>query len=968
MAIVLSDNIQANAPKSIDSRYLNNLVPYTSVSAANAAILSGVRFTGLTVNILGTEYWYGTGVLDACLVTKSAGGTWGSITGVLSGQTDLQTCLNGKLASGGTAICATTAGNALCLGGHLPAYYLNTGTTITCAADSAKLNNKLPAYYLNTGSTALCATIAGNSLKLGNNLPAYYLNTGSTITCAADSAKLNNKLPAYYLNTGSTACNSLALCGCIPVCFLGATACACDSKCLGGHLPAYYLNTGTTITCAADSAKLNNKLPAYYLNTGSTALCATTAGNALCLGGVLPAGYLLSGGTAKNSSCLNGHLEAALSVCNSVCVNGHAEAALSVCCAQNSANLGGVLPAGYLLSGGTAKNSLCLGGNLANTYAPIASPNFTTDACAPIVCATTCFKGSGAGLTGTATSLKSNDSSCLNGVLAAGYLLSGGTALCATTAGNALCLGGHTEAALSVCNSVCVNGHAEANLSVANSACLGGHLPAYYLTSGGTALCATTAGNALCLGGSLAACYATKALAITGITSMGTGTTLVHGTPVSGNKIQIKSLKSCGTGLSIVSDATTVGISGSTTDIFANVTDTYLLARNGTNITGVTQTKFAPLASPNFTTCICAPIVCATTCFVGSGAGLTGTAGSLTAGVATTANALCGCVPSCFLGAGATANNSLCLGGNLANTYAPKASPTFTGTITSNDNVNTLSRTAFNNTSVSGSSRADIAITSGTMGIYLGIDCACSLGTPAYLDNRSNGIFGYYYNGASQFVIDTAGKVGIGNTPAYTLDVTGNIAVCGVGNCLTFDTTGARATNSIYTSNDYYLNLFAGRGNTSKIQLTNNNGILFQTNSVQRLQITDAGNLVFGATTHASTSISFPTSTTKTITINTGGPTGTVVFVTAAMYLGAGTGWSYASWIVGGYMDNSGYYTVTTLAAPQNIGTAVISTITKGNGFFSFTMQNAGGVQSGSGVVSVINSSGITSAISIVVT
>ena len=43
--------------------------------------------------------------------------------------------------------------------------------------------------------------------------------------------------------------------------------------------------------------------------------------------------------------CLNGHTEAALSVCNSVCVNGHAEANLSV---ANSACLGGILPAGYL--------------------------------------------------------------------------------------------------------------------------------------------------------------------------------------------------------------------------------------------------------------------------------------------------------------------------------------------------------------------------------------------------------------------------------------------------------------------------------------------------------------------------------------------------------------------------------------------------------------------------------------------
>jgi hypothetical protein len=480
MAINLSDNVHVSAPKPVESKYLNITVPYTGTSQVNTCIVSGERYRGLTVNISNIEYWYKTGVTDTALVTKSAGGTWGSITGTLSGQTDLQTCLNGKLASGGTAICATTAGNALKLNNQAASFYLNTGSTALCAitagnalclnghteanlsvANSACLGGKLPAYYLNTGSTALCATTAGNALCLGSKLPAYYLNTGSTITCAADSAKLNNKLPAYYLNTGSTALcstssiDSKGLCGCVPTCFLGATStavcatCAIGSKSLCGCVPASFLLSGGTAicatcagnastlvgctpscflgatACACDSKCLGGHLPAYYFASGGTALCATTAGNSLCLGGVLPAGYLLSGGTAKNSLCLNGHTEAALSVCNSVCVNGHAEAALSVCCAQNSANLGGVLAAGYLLSGGTAKNSLCLnghleaalsvcnsvcvnghaesalsvanaaclGGNLANTYAPLASPNFTTCICTPVMCSTGVVKG-----------------------------------------------------------------------------------------------------------------------------------------------------------------------------------------------------------------------------------------------------------------------------------------------------------------------------------------------------------------------------------------------------------------------------------------------------------------------------------------------------------------------------------------------------------------------------------------------
>ena len=54
------------------------------------------------------------------------------------------------------------------------------------------------------------------------------------------------------------------------------------------------------------------------------------------------------------------------------------------------------------------------------------------------------------------------------------------------------------------------------------------------------------------------------------------------------------------------------------------------------------------------TTCITGTVLCATTCFVGSGAGLTGTAASL------------------------KSNDSSCLGGALANTYAPLEAPAFT--------------------------------------------------------------------------------------------------------------------------------------------------------------------------------------------------------------------------------------------------------------------------------------------------
>jgi hypothetical protein len=77
MAIELADNIQTGAPKPTDSRYLNNQVPYTDEIEVNSLISSGVRYTGLTVNITGSEYWYKDGIADTDLIEKTTGGGGG---------------------------------------------------------------------------------------------------------------------------------------------------------------------------------------------------------------------------------------------------------------------------------------------------------------------------------------------------------------------------------------------------------------------------------------------------------------------------------------------------------------------------------------------------------------------------------------------------------------------------------------------------------------------------------------------------------------------------------------------------------------------------------------------------------------------------------------------------------------------------------------------------------------------------
>lgn len=86
MAINLSDNVHASAPKPIESKYLNITLPYTGTSQVNSCIPSGERYTGLTVNILGIEYWYCNGIGNGNLVVKSSGGNASLSTFTISGD------------------------------------------------------------------------------------------------------------------------------------------------------------------------------------------------------------------------------------------------------------------------------------------------------------------------------------------------------------------------------------------------------------------------------------------------------------------------------------------------------------------------------------------------------------------------------------------------------------------------------------------------------------------------------------------------------------------------------------------------------------------------------------------------------------------------------------------------------------------------------------------------------------------
>jgi len=75
MAIILNDNVQVNLGKPVDNKYYQPTLnrPYTGVGEVNSTIIEALRYTGLTVNIGGVEYWYKDGVTDPDLIEKSGG-------------------------------------------------------------------------------------------------------------------------------------------------------------------------------------------------------------------------------------------------------------------------------------------------------------------------------------------------------------------------------------------------------------------------------------------------------------------------------------------------------------------------------------------------------------------------------------------------------------------------------------------------------------------------------------------------------------------------------------------------------------------------------------------------------------------------------------------------------------------------------------------------------------------------------
>jgi hypothetical protein len=227
MAIIINDNLAVNVGKPIDSKYLNGQTPWASVAAANTGVVLSYRYTGLTVNILGVEYWYANGIADINLVIKDSG----------IASTGLTTAINGL----------TKVGNAVKLGGTL------TGTTtITDSRGGSAVGIQYGGDY--------CANFTARSLVDA----AYVSGKTNVINTVGTIGQI-----IYRDSTHLVGCANMIYCDALPSFAFGASniASGANSASIGG------LSNTATAACSAIIAGQSNCIGSG--NIGSVILGGT---------------------------------------------------------------------------------------------------------------------------------------------------------------------------------------------------------------------------------------------------------------------------------------------------------------------------------------------------------------------------------------------------------------------------------------------------------------------------------------------------------------------------------------------------------------------------------------------------------------------------------------------------------------------------------------------------------------------
>jgi len=225
MAITLNDNLQINAGKPVDSKYLSSSnVPYASVAAANSAIPISYRYQGLKVNINNVEYWYYTGVTDGDLVALETPESASGITAAENGLTKLgdgKTVVLGGDLTGATTININSQSlafstNPIEYAGNYSSQYdalsipdagYVTGLTSGLAADIGVVS---AATDTNAGNIV---TVSGLTVQNASDIQLVSgvttTNAGNIVTVSGLTVDNANDIAFITANTINTANNGL---------------------------------------------------------------------------------------------------------------------------------------------------------------------------------------------------------------------------------------------------------------------------------------------------------------------------------------------------------------------------------------------------------------------------------------------------------------------------------------------------------------------------------------------------------------------------------------------------------------------------------------------------------------------------------------------------------------------------------------------------------------------------------------